>query len=69
MYIHIETGYKETFRVFSKDEEGCIPAEEKGEKSKRKRKKGGSKKKADSDEPVRRSERLSPVEKVSSNIL
>ncbi|XP_023327987.1 calmodulin-1 [Eurytemora carolleeae] len=23
-----ETGYKETFRVFSKDEEGCIPAEE-----------------------------------------
>jgi hypothetical protein len=25
---HTETGYKETFRVFSKDEEGCIPAEE-----------------------------------------
>ena len=23
-----ETSYKETFRVFSKDEEGCIPAEE-----------------------------------------
>ena len=23
-----ETRYKETFRVFSKDEEGCIPAEE-----------------------------------------
>ena len=23
-----ETGYKETFRVFSKDQEGCIPAEE-----------------------------------------
>ena len=24
----LETGYKETFRVFSKDEEGCITAEE-----------------------------------------
>ena len=24
----LETGYKETFRVFSKDQEGCIPAEE-----------------------------------------
>merc|ERR1712183_324880 len=24
----LETGYKETFRVFSKDEEGCISAEE-----------------------------------------
>ena len=24
----LETGYKETFRVFSKDEEGCIPADE-----------------------------------------
>ena len=23
-----KTGYKETFRVFSKDEEGAIPAEE-----------------------------------------
>ena len=23
-----ETGYKETFRVFSKDEEGCIPPDE-----------------------------------------
>ena len=23
-----EVGYKETFRVFSKDVEGCIPAEE-----------------------------------------
>ena len=23
-----ETGYKESFRVFGKDEEGCIPAEE-----------------------------------------
>ena len=23
-----ETRYKETFRVFSKDAEGCIPAEE-----------------------------------------
>ena len=23
-----EPGYKETFRVFSKDDEGCIPAEE-----------------------------------------
>ena len=26
--VDLETGYKETFRVFSKDEEGCIPAEE-----------------------------------------
>ena len=26
--LDMETGYKETFRVFSKDEEGCIPAEE-----------------------------------------
>merc|ERR1719348_2701659 len=26
--MDMETGYKETFRVFSKDEEGCIPAEE-----------------------------------------
>ena len=24
----LETGYKETFRVFSKDEEGCITADE-----------------------------------------
>ena len=23
-----ETGYRESFRVFSKDEEGCIPADE-----------------------------------------
>ena len=23
-----EAGYKETFRVFSKDEEGCIPPDE-----------------------------------------
>ena len=26
--VDLETGYKETFRVFSKDQEGCIPAEE-----------------------------------------
>ena len=26
--MDLETGYKETFRVFSKDVEGCIPAEE-----------------------------------------
>ena len=26
--VDAETSYKETFRAFSKDEEGCIPAEE-----------------------------------------
>ena len=26
--VDLEIGYKETFRVFSKDEEGCIPADE-----------------------------------------
>ena len=26
--LDIETGYKETFRVFSKDKEGCIPPDE-----------------------------------------
>ena len=26
--VDLEAGYKETFRVFSKDEAGCIPAEE-----------------------------------------
>ena len=26
--LDMETGYKETFRVFSKNEEGCIPAHE-----------------------------------------
>ena len=26
--MDLEIGYKETFRVFSKDEEGCIPADE-----------------------------------------
>ena len=27
-YRDLETGYKEAFRAFSRDEEGCIPAEE-----------------------------------------
>ena len=26
--LDMETGYKEAFRVFSKDEEGCIPPDE-----------------------------------------
>ena len=26
--VDLESGYKETFRVFSKDDDGCIPAAE-----------------------------------------
>ena len=26
--VRVQVGYRETFRVFSKDVEGCIPAEE-----------------------------------------
>ena len=26
--VDLECGYKETFRVFSKDDDGCIPAAE-----------------------------------------